>query len=83
MQSVVVMKLEVNQLVSFVALGLLGWASLQVYQMNAQLTVTSYKVEENYNMIKPMWQDFLVRNAYHDQPQPDGKANIHANNKEW
>ena len=59
------MKLEVNQLVSFVALGLLGWASLQVYQMNAQLTVTSYKVEENYNMIKPMWQDFLVRRANH------------------
>ena len=77
------MKLEVQQLVSFVALGLLGWASMQVYQMNAQLMVTSYKVEENYNMIKPMWQDFLVRNAYHDQPQPNGKANIHATNKEW
>ena len=77
------MKLEVQQLVSFVALGLLGWASMQVYQMNAQLTVTSYKVEENYNMIKPMWQDFLVRNAHHDQPQPNGKANIHANNKGW
>lgn len=76
------MKVEVSQLVSFVALGLLGWASMQVYQMNAQLTVTSYKVEENYNMIKPMWQDFLVRNAYHDQPQPDGKANIHASNRE-
>ena len=77
------MKLEVQQLVSFVALGLLGWASMQVYQMNAQLMVTSYKVEENYNMIKPMWQDFLVRNAYHDQPQPNGKSNIHATNKEW
>ena len=76
------MKVDVSQLVSFVALGLLGGASMQVYQMNAQLTVTSYKVEENYNMIKPMWQDFLVRNAYHDQPQPDGKANIHASNRE-
>lgn len=73
------MKLEVNQLVSFVALGLLGWASLQVYQMNAQLTVTSYKVEENYNMIKPMWQDFLVRNAhYGDKSRADGGSNLHA-----
>jgi hypothetical protein len=72
------MKLEVNQLVSFVALGLLGWASMQVYQMNAQLTVTSYKVEENYNMIKPMWQDFLVRNAFHDQSRADDGANLHA-----
>jgi len=68
------MKLEVNQLVSFVALGLLGWASMQVYQMNAQLTVTSYKVEENYNMIKPMWQDFLVRSARYNEHQ----QNIHS-----
>ena len=73
------MKLEVNQLVSFVALGLLGWASLQVYQMNAQLTVTSYKVEENYNMIKPMWQDFLVRNDhYGDKAKADGGSKLHA-----
>jgi hypothetical protein len=51
---------------------------MQVYQMNAQLTVTSYKVEENYNMIKPMWQDFLVRNAFHDQSRADDGANLHA-----
>ena len=71
------MKLEVNQLVSFVALGLLGWASLQVYQMNAQLTVTSYKVEENYNMIKPMWQDFLVREvANGNGSRPNGNPNL-------
>ena len=44
-----------------VALGLLGWGSLQLYQMNANMAVVSYKVEENYKMIKPMWQDFLIR----------------------
>jgi len=25
------------------------------------MTLITYKVEENYKMIKPMWQDFLIR----------------------
>ena len=76
------MKVDLQQVISVLAFGMLGWASLQVYQMNASVSLISYKVDENYDMIKPMWQDFLVRNAYHDQPQPDGKANIHATNRE-
>jgi len=55
---------------------------LQLYQLKAETAVITYRVGENYDMIKPMWQDFLVRNAYHDQPQPNGKANIHATNRE-
>lgn len=55
----VVMKFE--QLLGVIALGLLSWGSLQVYQMNANMALVSYKVEENYKMIKPMWQDFLIR----------------------
>jgi hypothetical protein len=54
-----VMKFE--QLLGVIGLGLLSWGSLQLYQMNAQMAVTSYKVEENYKMIKPMWEDFLTR----------------------
>ena len=54
-----VMKFE--QLLGVIALGLLSWGSLQVYQMNANMALVSYKVEENYKMIKPMWQDFLIR----------------------
>ena len=54
------MKLE--QAIGVIALGLLGWGSMQLYQMNANMAVVSYKVEENYKMIKPMWQDFLIRN---------------------
>lgn len=44
-----------------IALTILSWGSLQIYQMNANMAVVSYKVDENYKMIKPMWQDFLVR----------------------
>jgi len=53
--------MKVNEIIGVVALGILGWGSLQLYQINADMAVVSYKVEENYNMIKPMWQDFLIR----------------------
>jgi len=53
--------MKFEQALGVVALGLLSWGSLQLYQMNASMTLVTYKVEENYKMIKPMWQDFLVR----------------------
>jgi len=53
--------MKFEQMISVAALGLLGWGSFQLYQMNASMTLVTYKVEENYKMIKPMWQDFLVR----------------------
>jgi hypothetical protein len=59
---------------------LLGWGSFQLYNMNANMAVVSYKVDENYNMIKPMWQDFLVRSATHNEYNPDvyGPTSIQA-----
>ena len=53
--------MKFEQALGVAALGLLSWGSLQLYQMNANMTLVTYKVEENYKMIKPMWQDFLVR----------------------
>ena len=53
--------MKFEQLIGAVALGILSWGSLQLYQMNASMTLVTYKVEENYKMIKPMWQDFLAR----------------------
>ena len=50
-----------EQLIGIVALGILSWGALQLYQMNAKIAVVSYKVDENHKMIKPMWEDFLVR----------------------
>ena len=59
---------------------LLGWGAFQLYNMNANMAVVSYKVDENYNMIKPMWQDFLVRSAKHHEYKSDvyGPTNIQA-----
>lgn len=53
--------MKFEQLVGVVALGILSWGAFQLYQMNANMAVVSYKVDENHKMIKPMWQDFLVR----------------------
>jgi len=53
--------MKFEQLLGVAALGLLSWGSLQLYQMNANMALVTYKVEENYKMIKPMWQDFLIR----------------------
>lgn len=53
--------MKFEQALGVAALGLLSWGSLQLYDMKADMAVVTYKVEENYKMIKPMWQDFLVR----------------------
>ena len=52
--------MKFEQMMYILAIGLLSWGSLQLYQMNANMAVVSYKVEENYKMIKPMWQQFLA-----------------------
>tara|TARA_R110000868_G_scaffold287657_1_gene547994 strand:+ start:331 stop:564 length:234 start_codon:yes stop_codon:yes gene_type:complete len=76
------MKVDLQHVISVLALGMLGWASLQVYQMNAGLTLVSYKVDENYNMIKPMWQDFLVREvANGNGSKPDVNSGIHVSRR--
>lgn len=53
--------MKFEQLLGVVGVGLLSWGSLQLYNMNASMALITYKVEENYKMIKPMWQDFLIR----------------------
>jgi hypothetical protein len=55
------MKLE--QVIGIVGIGILSWGALQIYQINAKVLLMSYKVDENYKMIKPMWEDFLVRKS--------------------
>ena len=62
------MNLQVEHIFGVVVLGILSWGSLQIYDMNAQLLLVSYRVDENhetvqsnYAMIKPLWQEFLAR----------------------
>jgi len=70
------MKLDLHSVLSVLALGLLSWGSFQVYHMNASVSLISYKVEQNHNMIKPMWQDFLIRSSRYDQQRADEVSSL-------
>ncbi len=61
------MKVDFNNLASVITIGLLCWGALQLYQLKADTAVITYRVGENYDMIKPMWQDFLVRKAQYNE----------------
>ena len=74
------MKLNSQDIFSTIIILLLGWGAFQLYGMNANVAVITYKVDENYNMIKPMWQDFLVRSAKYNEHKSkfNELSNIHA-----
>jgi hypothetical protein len=74
------MKLNSQDVFSTIIVLLLGWGAFQLYGMNANVAVITYKVDENYNMIKPMWQDFLVRSAKYNEHKSkfNELSNIHA-----
>lgn len=76
------MKVDLQQVISVLAFSMLGWASLQVYQMNASVNLITYKVDENYKMIKPMWQDFLVRSARNDESWNDEFSSFNTSGKD-
>lgn len=61
------MKLNTQDIFSGIIILLLGWGAFQLYGMNANMAVVTYKVDQNYQMIKPMWQDFLVRSAKYNE----------------
>tara|TARA_R100000935_G_scaffold34165_1_gene54758 strand:- start:1028 stop:1264 length:237 start_codon:yes stop_codon:yes gene_type:complete len=60
------MKFELNHFVSVIILGVVSWGAITLFTMNAQMAVVVYKVDQNFNMIQPMWQDFLQRRAIYD-----------------
>ena len=62
------MNLQVEHIFGVAALGILSWGSLQVYDMNAQLLLVSYRVEENAKMLDEnyaMLQSFLRAEPVH------------------
>jgi len=63
------MRVDFNNVASILTVGLLSWGALQLYQLKAETAVITYRVGENYDMIKPMWQDFLVRSARYNEHQ--------------
>lgn len=62
------MKLQVEHIFGVIVLGILSWGSLQVYDMNAQLLLVSYRVDENAKTLdetQAMLQSFLRAEPVH------------------
>jgi len=62
--------LNLNGVVSAAILGFLGWLGMNLVDVKTELAVTHEKVSNteervtaNYEMIKPMWQQFLMEKA--------------------
>jgi len=68
------MKVDFNSLASLATIGLLSWGALQLYELKSDTAVISYRVGQNNDMIKPMWQDFLVRSASQNEYQQNINA---------
>lgn len=64
------MKINYQDIFSGLIILLLSWGAYQLYGMNANMAVVTYKVDQNYQMIRPMWQDFLVRSAKYNEHKP-------------
>ena len=59
--------LNLSGLMSAAILGFLGWLGMNVVDLKTELAVTHEKVSNteervtaNYEMIKPMWEEFLM-----------------------
>lgn len=62
------MNLQVEHIFGVIVLGVLSWGSLQIYDMNAQLVLVSYRVEENAKMLDEnyaMLQSFIRSEPVH------------------
>ena len=60
--------MKAEQILGVIALGIRSWGSVQIYDMNAQLLLVSYRVEENAKMLDEnyaMLQSFLRAEPVH------------------
>tara|TARA_R100000808_G_C2153593_1_gene163947 strand:+ start:4871 stop:5068 length:198 start_codon:yes stop_codon:yes gene_type:complete len=44
-----------------------GYVGITVFNLKTEVAIIGYKVDENHNMIKPMWEKFLATNATFSQ----------------
>lgn len=44
---------------STLSIGFIGWVGISIVDLKTELAETHGKVAANYEMIKPMWQNFL------------------------
>ena len=43
--------------------GIVGWMAVTLVDVDIRTEKTAVKVDQNHQMIKPMWQEFVNRNS--------------------
>lgn len=60
----------------------IGWVGISIVDLKVDLAATHAKVDANYQMLQPMWQDFLGRQRNDNLAWFDPTTNIETGRQE-
>ncbi len=53
--------------VTTLSLGAITWMTVTLINVDKRTAVMSVKIEQNNEMLKPLWEDFVKRSARYEQ----------------
>jgi len=57
--------------------GVLSWMAVTLITLDKRTEVMSVKIQQNNDMLKPLWEDFIRRSASYDNKEiKHGKASV-------
>ena len=53
--------------ITTLSLGAITWMTVPLISVDKRTAVMSVKIEQNNEMLKPLWEDFIKRSARYEQ----------------
>ena len=53
--------------ITTLSLGAISWMTVTLISVDKRTAVMSVKIEQNNEMLKPLWEDFIKRSARYEQ----------------
>ena len=53
--------------ITTLSLGAITWLTVTLISVDKRTAVMSVKIEQNNEMLKPLWEDFIKRSARYEQ----------------
>ena len=53
--------------ITTLSLGAITWMTVTLINVDKRTAVMSVKIEQNNEMLKPLWEDFIKRSARYDE----------------
>ena len=53
--------------ITTLSLGAITWMTVTLITVDKRTAVMSVKIEQNIEMLKPLWEDFIKRSARYEQ----------------